>query len=293
MFNDETMETRFTLALRGYDRDEVEVHLSSLQEQLEAAEATLIQAEEGRDELSEKLAASNREAADLRAALHAGPHQGEEVAEARGRIAELQLRLDQQEAGAAPRAPNLDDIGHNIAAVLRSAQEQADRIREAATSAAESIRSGAEHEATEVRNAAEVTAAEMRRAAADEVTTIFTEAQSKADVQLEEACAEADRLTASAAAEQATAHQLRAKAEHDRELSASALAGARDEADRIIEAAYGEALRRVEALSGEREQLLEQLRTLAFSLNGILASETEEHDVENDGDDGAAGNPAS
>ena len=210
MFNDETVQTRFTLALRGYDRDEVEAHLTSLQKRLDAAEAALVEAE----------------------------------------------RLTSQRAADGSGPPTLDDIGHNIAEVLRAAQEQAERIREAAAGAADDVRAGAERDAAGVRSDAEGAAAEIRRAAAEEVAAIRVDAQARVDQQLEEACSEADRLTAAAAAEHEAAHQLRVKAEHDRELAVAAVVAARDQADRIIETAYADARRRVEELAVELTTVL-------------------------------------
>lgn len=275
MFNDESVQSSFTLALRGYDRDEVESHLKSLQQQLDAAQTALVGAKEGRAEMGEELAASRREAAELRALLDAARREaGEELVEARADIAELQRQLAvEDETDAASRPLTFDDIGHNIAEVLRVAQDQADQIRDTATRAADDIRAEAETESAAARSDAELAAAEILRTATDEVAAIRADARSQADRQLEEARTEADRLREAAATEEAAALELREKAERDREQAATTLAGAHEDGDRIIQAAYDEARRRVDDLTDERERLLDQLRSLAFELDRVLAGE--------------------
>jgi DivIVA domain-containing protein len=250
VFNDETAPTRFTLALRGYDPEEVEAHLASVQEQLDALQAEVLESKHTHIGVVEELANSRRE------------------------VAELQDKLEAHERGQdSSSSVALDDIGHRIAEILRTAQDQADQIRSAAEAAAEEIRTGAGVTATEIRDEARASAAELRRAAAEEAEAIIANAQSRADADTEQAQAEARRLTDSAATEESNARQLRVEADYDRGQAAAMLAAAHDDAERVVEQGRTIARLHLRELVDERDRLLDQLISVASGFDERLSAE--------------------
>jgi hypothetical protein len=255
MFNEEDAHPRFALALRGYDPEEVEVALTELRER---AGAALV----GERESIEARALAEDELGAFKRAL----------AEAMERIS----ALEQVSADRDPDEPlTLEELGQSIAEILRTANDQARQIRSKAEGSAEMRASEAEAAAASVLEEAQRRAVEMRLAVADEAAATRAEAHHQVEAEFDDARTEVRRLTDAAALEEADARQLRAEAEHDRQLAADALTTARHEGMAIVEAACESAVRQVDELSAERDLVLGQLVTISAGLAELLAVASE------------------
>lgn len=154
-------QSLFNLTLRGYERNQVEVKMASLQAHVEASEADVRSNRDERARLADELGASEREVAALRDALDDGGDSGADVG-----------LVEPQDSSADSTPPSLDDMGHHITEILRTAREQAAEIREAATQEAREILDRARSDAYRTRTDAETGAEECRRAADEEATAL-------------------------------------------------------------------------------------------------------------------------
>ena len=110
----------FDVALRGYDRDQVDAHLASIESEFSSAVAE-------RDRLAER------------------------VTQLETRVAELHLSDD--EDGAAPKSP-LTGFGARIEKIMRTAQDEATSVREEAAAEIDSERADAQKRVNALQQAA-------------------------------------------------------------------------------------------------------------------------------------------
>lgn len=214
---DDITSRQFLIALRGYDRDEVDSFLREL-------------------------------AADYQNLLEAGPRAGDGGVD-----------------GAAAADP-FEQLGSQVAAVIRSANESAEEHRAAAEREATEIRAAAERQAAEIRSAAEREAAGLRAAATEDANKTLEAAQGEFGAATEmRAAAEAESAAVLAAAQDQAAQIMQLSRQREEEVRANAeqeLARMREAAaEQQREAQHG--LDAVQQRRIEVEREIEAIRTSA------------------------------
>jgi DivIVA domain-containing protein len=112
MFNEQPIQARFALGLRGYDPAEVDSHLRALEVESANLKADLLESGKAVKSLAEELGAARREIDELQQLL-----------------ADL---LDKPD-GDQP-CPPLDGVGRCVEAIVRTSREQAEQLRSEAQS---------------------------------------------------------------------------------------------------------------------------------------------------------------
>ena len=271
----------FDIAMRGYDRRQVEEYVSQLDEEVRAEHAA--------------RSAAEARSADL--AAHIGS------AQAQIESLRRQLQIATQEV-------NEDNVAPRVRELLESAKATAQSLRADADAYAVTTRTSADEAAARVRAAAQAEAdqildeATQRHAEADETfrrrlseaerhhADVTAEANAQLDLArtqeaqiTREAEASRQRLDAEAAAERATAAEdfeiaLRARRTEEQRLSAEQIAAAQVRAEQIVTDAEAEAVglrQQAEAhLAGakhEAEQIVRDAHEQAGRLTDAAAAE--------------------
>jgi len=177
--NDLGVDHGFDVALRGYDRRQVDDYLAGLESQL----ATL---------------------------RHARESAGDRVGMLEQRLEELQIELQTAKRQVAEFEPSYAGLGARVENILRLAEEEAlslraeagahgDRVRAKAEEDAKRLRAEAEREARDIVAAADREAGQRRSAALGEAEAVRTEAGKDAAAVRAEAASELEEARAKAA----------------------------------------------------------------------------------------------
>ena len=220
----------FDVALRGYDRDQVDAHLTSID-----SEFSNVLAE--RDRLAQRVQALE------------------------GRVEELHLQTNADIQAAADKAPvsSLTGFGNRIEKILRLAEDESLALREETRSDIEQDRNEAAKQVSAIRQAAEKDALAHRRKIEQEATLILERAnQEAARVQAEA------QTQAAATREEASGHleAVRAKAAQAAADFETALAKRRQKAESdhalrtdAAERELAETVARTDQLRAEAEKM--------------------------------------
>lgn len=164
---------RFTLSLRGYDKDEVDEYLESLAEQATDADGELVASRRQSQELGSEIQRLSVRVAELEEAIRGeSPHTVRALGE------RITLILGEAEAGAAE--------------TVAQAESRADQLLAQAREEAEELRRQAAEALAEAREARE----DAQRAADDQLARAQSEARSRATAILGEAESRARRRQA-------------------------------------------------------------------------------------------------
>jgi DivIVA domain-containing protein len=112
MFNEQPIQARFALGLRGYDPAEVDSHLRALEVESANLKADLLESGKGVKSLAEELGAARREIGELQ---------------------QLLADLFEKPDGDQP-SPPLDGVGRCVEVIVRTSREQAEQLRSEAQS---------------------------------------------------------------------------------------------------------------------------------------------------------------
>ena len=201
----ESSMPEFAIALRGYDRDQVDEYVARLRDWMVEAQS--------RVDLAESAAeAERRDAAALR-----------------DRLAELESKGPQL-------PPSFESLGAKIASMLALAEESATELRQRAEEDAEARLSQARRAADQLLRNAEARLAEARQAAEELLRNAETRSREEAEARASDLITDARRLAGDIvrhAEERAAATVAEAEARHDR-LTAD-IAAILDRRQEIIE----------------------------------------------------------
>ncbi|HEY1178636.1 MAG TPA: DivIVA domain-containing protein, partial [Phytomonospora sp.] len=181
-FDSDLQSTEFSVAMRGYDRAQVDAYAQQVLNAMKTAKQHRIEAERRLDDVRTKLRRTEE------------------------RIAGLERRLaDSDAALAETERPTLAGLGARVEKLLRAAELEADDQREDARRQAADIRARALAEAAEtaesarmeahsVTGAAERDAAETRTTAANEAQELRTNARRDHDLKRADATRESEQI---------------------------------------------------------------------------------------------------
>jgi DNA repair exonuclease SbcCD ATPase subunit len=197
MFNNQPVQSRFTLGVRGYDPTEVDAHVRALEDQSAALEAALAEAGKAAESRTGELAAARREVTELERLL-----------------ADLF-----EEPGKEPRPP-VEGIGRCIEAILRTSREQVEQLRHEARSVADVELQRARAEAERLAEEAAGQRADAARLR-DEAETDRAQARVERDEAQRELDQARERAREAAQELQAAMHQRDGVVEHLRALTSN------------------------------------------------------------------------
>ena len=311
---DASQSVPFDVALRGYDRDQVDAHLASLESEFSGALSE-------RDRLAERVKQLEARVEELH--LHPGDEKSADQPASSlngfGARIEKIMRVAEDEA-AAVRQEAKEEIDREraeakkkIAALQAAAEKDAAAHKQKVQTEASGLLDKARQEAARVRADADTQAAATREEASGHLESVRARAaQAAADFETALAKrrqkAEADHMARTTAAERELAEtvartdQLRAEAEKMRadaeRRSQEMLAAAQRESAELVAEARAQAdrtrresERELASLSKRRDAITDQLRNvreMLSTLTGGVVSEPESADVDEPEDEPAA-----
>jgi hypothetical protein len=227
----------FAMALRGYDRLQVDDYLERQQRWAAEVEARLGDAEQ-RAEASEAVAVTLR-----------------------SRVAELEAK-QVEEADGPPRS--IAALGDRVGLILQTAWDAGEEVREEVVSAARAEAAAVEQRAVE-REAEAATALDRARAQAGEVTAAAEQARHEAEADAARTREEAEGTARVKAAElvadaEATAERVRNDAAASAERTIEAAERRRDELEEVIA-----------GLQGRRDAALAELDRVRAALEQVVS----------------------
>jgi DivIVA domain-containing protein len=304
---DASQSVPFDVALRGYDRDQVDAHLASLESEFSGA---LVE----RDRLAERVKQLESRVEELHLESSSEESAGRPAAALSGfgvRIEKI-MRVAEEEAAAVRQEANeeiereLADAKRKIATLRAAAEKDAAAHKQTVQTEASGLLNKARQEAARVRADADAQAAATREEASGHLESVRARAaQAAADFETALAKrrqkAEADHMVRTTAAERELAEtvartdQLRAEAEKMRadaeRRSQDMLAAAQRESGELVAEARAQAdrtrresERELASLSKRRDAITDQLRNVREMLStltgGAVATEPESGGVD-------------
>jgi cell division septum initiation protein DivIVA len=219
--SDVGLNRRFDLALRGYERSQVESYLANI----EAENATL---RHGRDVAADRVAMLEQ------------------------RLEELHVELQTAQRQVAEFEPSYAGLGARVENILRLAEEEAVALRADASATGDRIRATAEDDAKRIRSDADREAKDIVTAAEREAGQRRSAALAEAEGARADAAKDAAAVRAEAASELEEARAKAAQAARDFETT---LARRRDQAEQELSARLAAAEQRLTETSDTADQI--------------------------------------